>query len=140
MLVIFQPVHKGAVHLEAIHDWMILYQHLCMTGRLFIVWDMQRHHPWLRSRQMKELKQVLNYAVDVDLCRYGAMDHLSMPVRGERILLTNFAPLTTMHKMCDHGHTHRPTHRADEVNRFGWPESMVEKVVEMMCSVNERGV
>ncbi len=82
----------------------------------------------------------MNFAVDVDLCQYGAMDYLSMPVRGERILLTNFAPLMTKHKMCDHGHTHRPTHRADEVNRFGWPESMVEKVVEMMCSVNERGI
>ena len=89
---------------------------------------------------MKEMRQVLNYAVDIDWCQYGAMDHLSMPVRGERTLLTNFAPLMSVRKLCDHSHAHRPTHRAEEVNRYSWPESMVEKLMELMSGLNEHAV
>ncbi len=58
-------------------------------------------------------------------------------MRGERTLLTNILGLTQLHRRCDERHPHRPMHGNDDVNKFGWPESAVEKVCEILNQLDE---
>ena len=100
---------------------------LARPGEVFVIWDVNRRHPWLKSEQMNQLRQVLNTTVEVDWCQFGAGDSNGASVRGERTLLTNIQALAQLHRRCDERHPHRPTHGNDDVNKFGWPESAIQK-------------
>ena len=52
-------------------------------------------------------------------------------------MLTNIPLLTQLHRRCDERHPHRPTHGNDDVNKFGWPESAIQKVCEILDQIDE---
>ena len=52
-------------------------------------------------------------------------------------MLTNIPLLTQLHRRCDERHPHRPTRGNDDVNKFGWPESAIQKVCEILDQIDE---
>ena len=52
-------------------------------------------------------------------------------------MLTNIQALAQLHRRCDEQHPHRPTHGNDDVNKFGWPESAIQKVCEILDQIDE---